>query len=308
MTAITDALRITRSVRLAEVDPRSTPGFDGDKREGERVLAAGAKPLAELQERLYAASKAGGDRSVLLMVQGMDTAGKGGIMRHVVGQVDPQGVRIKAFKAPTAAERRHDFLWRIEKELPAPGMIGVFDRSHYEDVLIHRVHGLTPTDELQERYGKIVEFERQIAERGIRMVKVMLHISYEEQGARLLERLDRPDKHWKYNPGDVDERAHWGDYAEAYEVAINRTARASAPWHVVPADRKWFARLAVHELLVEALQEIDPQWPAADFDVAAERERLIAAGGVPVAEVEAEVAEKLSKKQKAKKQKAKKKK
>ena len=307
MTAITDALRITRSVRLAEVDPRSTPGFDGDKREGERVLAAGAKPLAELQERLYAASKAGGDRSVLLMVQGMDTAGKGGIMRHVVGQVDPQGVRIKAFKAPTAAERRHDFLWRIEKELPAPGMIGVFDRSHYEDVLIHRVHGLTPTDELQERYGKIVEFERQIAERGIRMVKVMLHISYEEQGARLLERLDRPDKHWKYNPGDVDERAHWGDYAEAYEVAINRTARASAPWHVVPADRKWFARLAVHELLVEALQEIDPQWPAADFDVAAERERLIAAGGVPVAEVEAEVAEKLSKKQKAKKQKAKKK-
>ena len=249
MTAITDALRITRSVRLAEVDPRSTPGFDGDKREGERVLAAGAKPLAELQERLYAASKAGGDRSVLLMVQGMDTAGKGGIMRHVVGQVDPQGVRIKAFKAPTAAERRHDFLWRIEKELPAPGMIGVFDRSHYEDVLIHRVHGLTPTDELQERYGKIVEFERQIAERGIRMVKVMLHISYEEQGARLLERLDRPDKHWKY-----------------------------------------------------------PQWPAADFDVAAERERLIAAGGVPVAEVEAEVAEKLSKKQKAKKQKSKKKK
>lgn len=308
MTAITDALRITRSVRLAEVDPRSTPGFDGDKREGERVLAAGAKPLAELQERLYAASKAGGDRSVLLMVQGMDTAGKGGIMRHVVGQVDPQGVRIKAFKAPTAAERRHDFLWRIEKELPAPGMIGVFDRSHYEDVLIHRVHGLTPTDELQERYGKIVEFERQIAERGIRMVKVMLHISYEEQGARLLERLDRPDKHWKYNPGDVDERAHWGDYAEAYEVAINRTARASAPWHVVPADRKWFARLAVHELLVEALQEIDPQWPAADFDVAAERERLIAAGGVPVAEVEAEVAEKLSKKQKSKKQKSKKKK
>ena len=276
MTAITDALRITRSVRLAEVDPRSTPGFDGDKREGERVLAAGAKPLAELQERLYAASKAGGDRSVLLMVQGMDTAGKGGIMRHVVGQVDPQGVRIKAFKAPTAAERRHDFLWRIEKELPAPGMIGVFDRSHYEDVLIHRVHGLTPTDELQERYGKIVEFERQIAERGIRMVKVMLHISYEEQGARLLERLDRPDKHWKYNPGDVDERAHWGDYAEAYEVAINRTARASTPWHVVPADRKWFARLAVHELLVEALQEIDPQWPAADFDVEAEKKRLAA--------------------------------
>ena len=276
MTAITDALRITRSVRLAEVDPRSTPGFDGDKREGERVLAAGAKPLAELQERLYAASKAGGDRSVLLMVQGMDTAGKGGIMRHVVGQVDPQGVRIKAFKAPTAAERRHDFLWRIEKELPAPGMIGVFDRSHYEDVLIHRVHGLTPTDELQERYGKIVEFERQIAERGIRMVKVMLHISYEEQGARLLERLDRPDKHWKYNPGDVDERKRWPQYMAAYQTVFERTSTEYAPWFVVPADRKWYARVAVQHLLLEALEDIDPQWPAATFDVAAEKQRLAA--------------------------------
>ena len=276
MTAITDALRITRSVRLAEVDPRSTPGFDGDKREGERVLAAGAKPLAELQERLYAASKAGGDRSVLLMVQGMDTAGKGGIMRHVVGQVDPQGVRIKAFKAPTAAERRHDFLWRIEKELPAPGMIGVFDRSHYEDVLIHRVHGLTPTDELQERYGKIVEFERQIAERGIRMVKVMLHISYEEQGARLLERLDRPDKHWKYNPGDVDERQLWPKYMDAYQQVFERTSTEHAPWHVVPADRKWYARIAVQHLLLDALEEIDPHWPVATFDVEAEKKRLAA--------------------------------
>jgi len=188
MTEITDALRITRSVRLADVDPASTPGFDGDKQRGELALAAGADRIGELQERLFAASRAGGDRSVLLMVQGMDTAGKGGIMRHVVGQVDPQGVRIKAFKAPTAAEKRRDFLWRIEKELPAPGMIGVFDRSHYEDVLIHRVQSLTPADEIQERYGRIVEFEQQLAERGIRLIKVMLHVSYEEQGARLLER------------------------------------------------------------------------------------------------------------------------
>ncbi len=284
MTAITDALRITRSVRLADIDPRSTPGFAGDKQAGAVVLAAGAEPLADLQERLFAASRAGDERSVLLMVQGMDTAGKGGIMRHVVGQVDPQGVAIKAFKAPSAAERRHDFLWRIEKALPTPGMIGVFDRSHYEDVLIHRVQGLTPADEIQERYGKIVEFEQQIADRGIRLVKVMLHISRQEQGARLLERLDRSDKHWKYNPGDVDERGHWDDYMEAYQVAINRTARASDPWYVVPADRKWFARLAVHELLVEALEGIDPQWPAADFDVAAERERLLATGDVPVPE------------------------
>jgi PPK2 family polyphosphate:nucleotide phosphotransferase len=282
MTAITDALRITRSVRLADVDPASTPGFDGDKAAGVAALESGADRLAELQERLFAESRVGGDRAVLLMVQGMDTSGKGGIMRHVVGQVDPQGVRIKAFKAPTEEEQRHDFLWRIERELPEPGMIGVFDRSHYEDVLIHRVRAFATPDEIQERYGRIVEFERQIAERGIALVKVMLHISRAEQGARLLQRLDRPEKHWKYNRGDVDERERWDAYMEAYQVAINRTARASAPWHVVPADRKWFARLAVHELLVEALERIDPQWPAADFDVAAERERLIATGDVPV--------------------------
>jgi len=282
MTAITDALRITRSVRLADVDPASTPGFVGDKAAGAAALAAGADRLAELQERLFAESRVGGDRAVLLMVQGMDTSGKGGIMRHVVGQVDPQGVRIKAFKAPTEEEQRHDFLWRIERELPEPGMIGVFDRSHYEDVLIHRVRGLASSEAIQERYGQIVEFERRIAERGIALVKVMLHISRAEQGARLLQRLDRPEKHWKYNPGDVDERERWDAYMEAYQVAINRTARASAPWHVVPADRKWFARLAVQELLVEALESIDPQWPVADFDVAVERERLVATGDVPV--------------------------
>ena len=184
---------------------------------------------------------------------------------------------------------RHDFLWRIERELPQPGFIGVFDRSHYEEVLIHRVRGLSTPDAIQERYGRIVEFEREIAERGIALVKVMLHVSREEQGTRLLERLDRPDKHWKFNPGDIDERQRWDDYMEAYQVAINRTARASAPWHVVPADRKWFARLAVHELLVEALERIDPQWPVADFDVAAERERLLATGDVVV--VEADVAD-----------------
>lgn len=283
MTAITDALRIARSVRLADVDPASTPGFTGDKAAGVAALAAGADRLAELQERLFAESRVGGSRSVLLMVQGMDTSGKGGIMRHVVGQVDPQGVRIKAFKAPTPEEQRHDFLWRVERELPGPGLIGVFDRSHYEDVLIHRVRGLSSPEAIQERYGRIVEFEREVAARGIALVKVMLHVSRAEQGARLLERLDRPEKHWKYNPGDVDEREQWDAYMEAYQVAINRTARASAPWHVVPADRKWFARLAVHELLVEALERVDPQWPVADFDVAAERERLVASGDVAVA-------------------------
>ena len=285
MTAITDALRRVRSgLRLAQLDAASTPGFTGSKADGQDALQAGADRLSELQERLFAASRAGDERRVLLIVQGMDTSGKGGIMRHVVGAIDPQGVEISAFKAPTAAERRHDFLWRVERRLPKPGMIGVFDRSHYEDVLIHRVRGLSRPEVVEERYGRIVEFEQAAAARGISVVKVMLHISRGEQGARLLERLDRPAKHWKFNPGDNDERERWDDYMEAYEIAVNRTARAVAPWFVVPADRKWYARLAVQEILTEALERLDPQWPAADFDVAAERERLLASGDVPGAE------------------------
>ncbi|SDH74566.1 polyphosphate:nucleotide phosphotransferase, PPK2 family [Agrococcus jejuensis] len=270
-----------RGVRLAEIDPRSTPGFTGDKAAGEALLAERAEHLAELQERLHASASAGDGRSVLLLLQGMDTAGKGGLVRHVVGAVDPQGVRITSFKRPTPAERRHDFLWRIERALPQPGQIGVFDRSHYEDVLIHRVRGLSKPEVIEQRYGRIVDFERQLADQGVHLVKVMPHISYGEQGARLLERLDRPDKHWKYNPGDVDERTMWAEYQQAYTIAIDRTARVAAPWHVVPADRKWFARLAVQELLIEALEAIDPQWPVADYDVDAERERLVALGGIP---------------------------
>lgn len=279
MTAITDALRITgRTLRLDEIDPNSTPGFDGVKADGEQALLAHAESLSSLQEKLFADSRAGGTRSVLLVVQGMDTSGKGGIMRHVVGQVDPQGVSIKAFKAPTEEERSHDFLWRIERALPGPGMIGVFDRSHYEDVLIHRVRGLSSHEVVQERYGRIADFESSLVDRGVEIVKVMLHISREEQGARLLERLDRPDKYWKFNPGDIDERALWDEYMEAYQVAINRTARAHAPWFVVPANRKWFARLAVQQILTEALARVNPQWPGAEFDVEEQRARLIAGG------------------------------
>ncbi|WAC67363.1 polyphosphate kinase 2 family protein [Agrococcus sp. SL85] len=277
MSEFTDALRVSGAVRLADIDPAATPGSAGSKREGAAALEEGGARLAALQERLFAASRGGGTRAALLIVQGMDTSGKGGIMRHVVGQVDPQGVAIRAFKAPTEEERAHDFLWRIERALPGPGMLGVFDRSHYEDVLIHRVRGLSAPAEVESRYGRIVAFEQGLLDRGIEVVKVMLHISREEQGARLLERLDRPEKHWKYNPGDVDERQEWDAYMEAYEVAIERTGIA-VPWHVVPADRKWFARLAVQELLIEALERIDPRWPEADFDVAAERERLLATG------------------------------
>ena len=265
---------------VTDFDPRATPGFEGKKADGKELLALRDAALDDLQERLYAAHHGQEEgRSVLLIVQGMDTSGKGGIMRHVVGNVDPQGVEITAFKAPTPAEKRHDFLWRIRKRTPAPGIIGVFDRSQYEDVLIHRVHGWADAKEIRERYTAINAFERELAEAGTTVVKVMLHISAQEQGERLMERLERPDKHWKYNPGDVDERGHWDSYMDAYTRALRATSTVGAPWTVVPADRKWYARIAVQQLLLTALEGIDPQWPEAEFDVEEEKQRLRATMG-----------------------------
>jgi PPK2 family polyphosphate:nucleotide phosphotransferase len=273
--AWTRALQVGDGFRLADVDPDGKPGFSGGKSEGARALAAGLDDLNQLQERLFAQSRVGiAKDAVLLVLQAMDSAGKGGIVRHVVGGVDPQGVSLAAFKAPTEEEREHDFLWRVEKRLPEPGFIGVFDRSHYEDVLIGRVRQLAAPEEIERRYGAIDEFEARAAASGIRIVKVMLHISRDEQKDRLMERLDRPDKHWKYNPGDVDERMLWDDYMAAYQTVFERTSTEIAPWHVVPANHKWYARLAVQELLLAALEDIDPKWPAADFDVAAEKKRL----------------------------------
>lgn len=271
-----ELLRVRPGFRLDQVDTRSTPGVDADKKTAERMLAEGALHLSALQERLFADSRAGDTRRVLLVLQAMDTAGKGGILRHVVGAVDPQGVQIAAFKKPTAEELAHHFLWRIEKRLPEAGMIGVFDRSHYEDVLIGRVRQLAPADEIEWRYDEIRAFEQRVADGGTEIVKVMLHISSAEQKARLTERLERPDKHWKYNPGDVDERMLWAEYQAAYQLVLDRTDAPRAPWYVVPADHKWYARLAVQAILLAALERIDPQWPAADYDVEHEKARLAA--------------------------------
>jgi PPK2 family polyphosphate:nucleotide phosphotransferase len=271
----TEALRIGDDFALADLDPSSTPAYAGDKAEGKADLAAAEAELADLLERLHAESTAGSQRALLLVVQGMDTSGKGGIMRHVIS-VNPQGVRATAFKAPTEEELAHDFLWRIRRALPAPGQLGVFDRSHYEDVLIVRVHDLVPRSEWSTRYATINDFEQEVTAAGTRIVKVMTHISAEEQKSRLMERLDRPDKYYKYNPGDVDERRHWDDYMAAYQDALTSCSTEVAPWYVVPADRKWYARLAVQQLVLEALREMDLQWPPADFDVAAEKARLAA--------------------------------
>jgi PPK2 family polyphosphate:nucleotide phosphotransferase len=258
------------AVDLSAVATDATPGFTGDKAAGAAALAELGPGLADLQERLWAERT----RRVLLVLQGMDTSGKGGTLAHTIGLMDPQGVRITSFKAPTEEELAHDFLWRIENAVPAAGYVGVFDRSHYEDVLIVRVRSLAPAEEVERRYGAINEFEKRLADEGTTIIKCMLHISAEEQKERLLARLDDPAKHWKFNPGDLDERALWPAYRDAYEIALERTHTEHAPWHVIPADRKWYRNLAVGSLLHEALTGLDPQWPVADFDVAEQRARL----------------------------------
>ena len=263
-------------VRLVDHDPAGTPGFRGGKKEAAAAKAAIVEELDDLQERLYATgvSDPAGAPSVLLVLQGMDTSGKGGVIRHVAGLVDPQGVQLKAFKAPNAEEREHDFLWRIRNALPRPGMIGVFDRSHYEDVLVVRVDGLFPQDVWEARYEQINAFEAEVAASGTTIVKCMLHISPQEQRRRLLSRLANPAKHWKYNPGDVDARQKWPAYQEAYEAALTRCGTEVAPWHIVPSDHEWYRNWAIAELLRETLAGLDLRWPAARFDVAVERERV----------------------------------
>jgi PPK2 family polyphosphate:nucleotide phosphotransferase len=261
-------------VDLTTIETDAAPGFDGGKTAGEAALAVLGPELADLQERLFANRTTGSRRRVLLVLQGMDTSGKGGVLRHTVGLIDPQGVRIRSFKAPTDEEKAQHFLWRIEQALPEPGYVGVFDRSHYEDVLIVKVHEWADTATVEQRYDEINAFEARLVEDGCVVLKCMLHIGPDEQRERLQERLDDPEKHWKYNPGDLDERALWPAYRDAYETAIERTNTDVAPWHVIPADKKWFRNLAVGQLLLDALRGLDLEWPAADFDVAAEQRRL----------------------------------
>ena len=214
---------------------------------------------------------------MLIVLQGMDTSGKGGTVKHVVGQVDPAGVRVIAFRSPTAEERRHDFLWRIRNQLPEPGMLAVFDRSHYEDVVAVRVRGIADRRTWSRRYTTINRFEERLAAKGTLIVKCFLHISPEEQRERLLARLEDPTKQWKYRPGDLEDRALWGDFMRAYEDAIERCSSDAAPWYVVPADRKWYRNWAVSRLLIERLEQLGLGWPAPAFDVKEQKAKLQAA-------------------------------
>jgi PPK2 family polyphosphate:nucleotide phosphotransferase len=277
-----DTLRVPpgKPVDLAGIDPAGTPGLphlkSGQAKGWARShLDALGVELASHQERLYASAKTGDSRRRLLLVlQAMDCGGKDGTTRRVAGTMNPQGLHIVSFGPPTAEEREHDFLWRIRAALPVPGYVGVFNRSHYEDVLIARVHNLVPPEVWAGRYETINAFERELVEAGTTIVKVMLHISFDEQRRRLAARLDDPTKHWKYNPADVDERGYWAEYQLAYQDALAKCSTDHAPWYVVPADRKWYRDWAVASLLRETLVDLRLSYPEGDFDVETERRRL----------------------------------
>lgn len=273
-----DVLRCPQApVDLAAIDTGATPKAPGDKETTKDAAAQIGEQLSALQERLFARGRVNADsaRRVLVILQGMDTAGKGGVVRHTFGLLDPQGVQLAAFKAPTKEELSHDFLWRIRRELPDAGMIGVFDRSHYEDVLVARVDELVEPEVWRRRYDRINRFEAELAASGTVIVKFFLHISPEVQQERLVARLDDPGKHWKFDPSDIAARAKWGDYQQAYTDVLERCNPDIAPWYVIPADHKWYRNWAVAQILLETLRSMNITWPAVDFDVDEQRHKLL---------------------------------
>ncbi len=248
-----------KRVDLDEIDTRGTPGWDAKDRAGAeaRTLELNAE-LEELQEILWAQ----GTRRLLVVLQAMDAGGKDGTIRHVFDGVNPTGVRVASFKKPSPLELSRDYLWRIHAQVPADGEIVIFNRSHYEDVLVVRVLGLVPEVEWRRRYGHIRDFERLLVDEGTHIIKIMLHISKDEQRERLQDRLDDPEKHWKFDPTDLDMRERWDDFMEAFADAISETSTDDAPWYVVPADRKWYRDLAISEILVQTLRSMDLDYPA----------------------------------------------
>ncbi|MBS9780781.1 MAG: PPK2 family polyphosphate--nucleotide phosphotransferase [Corynebacteriaceae bacterium] len=270
-------LRAGKNFRLADVDPAATPGFSGSKADLAARFARYDEELYELQERLFANGRAheDGAPSLLVVLQGMDTSGKGGAIRNVFSVFDPQGTKTVGFGKPTDEELAHDFLWRIRKHDPLPGQIVAFDRSHYEDVLIQRVHKWVDEDEVDRRFATIRDYEQELAGRNVKILKIFLHISPQFQKENLLERTEREDKYWKYDPSDIEERGYWDEYMAAYEDAIRRTDEIWAPWYVLPTDNKKYARMALKFLIVDALRHLELSWPTPDFDPEQERQRIL---------------------------------
>jgi PPK2 family polyphosphate:nucleotide phosphotransferase len=256
--ALLEKLRVEpgEKIRLRDRNPRDKSLF-GDEQETKAATAALAKDIDTLQDRLYAE----GARALLVILQGTDTSGKDGTIRSVFNATGPLGVSVHAFGPPSRLELEHDYLWRVHAACPRRGTIGIFNRSHYEDVLIGRVHKLAPEKVIEQRYDQINAFEKMLAENGTTILKFMLHISKDEQKERLQERLDDPAKHWKFNPGDLEDREHWDEYQDAYEIMLNRCSTKWAPWHIIPADRKWVRNAAIATIVKATLEEMDPQYP-----------------------------------------------
>jgi PPK2 family polyphosphate:nucleotide phosphotransferase len=255
-------------VNLIDLDADQTRWVNEKK--ALKKLAKQQKKLFDLQSRLWAEHK----RSVLIALQGMDTSGKDGTVKHVMTGLNPAGVDVDTFKAPTPEEKRHNFLWRFKELLPPPGTIGIFNRTYYEDVLIARVHQLATETTIENRYGEINRFEQQLTRSGVVVLKFFLYISYEEQRARLLERLQDPDKHWKFSENDINERSFWDDYTSAYDAALTRCNSARSPWYIIPANNKWYRDWAVAQILIETLEEMNPQIPHPKLNVKALEKRL----------------------------------
>ena len=257
------AVKPHSKVKLADYSTAAHPGFRDEKAAGP-ILDKHRKLLSDLQEVLYASQA----KAILIVLQGMDTAGKDGTIRHIFTGVNPQGCDVAAFKVPTPLEAKHDFLWRCHQQVPARGMIGIFNRSHYEDVLSPWVHGKTSTKITHRRLDDINEWERTLADQDVVIFKFFLHISHAEQTRRLQERIDTPDKRWKLSPADFEERKFWDKYVDAYEEILDRTSRKHAPWFVIPADHKWFRNVAISQILVDAMQGLKMKYPAPTFNPA----------------------------------------
>ena len=250
-------------VRLKERDPRDRSLFDNDQ-ETKAATAALAKDIDALQDRLYAE----GTRALLVILQGTDTSGKDGTIRNVFNATGPLGVSVHAFGPPSKLELEHDYLWRVHAACPRRGTIGIFNRSHYESVLVEKVRNLSPLEDIEQRYDQINAFEKLLVENGTTILKFMLHISKAEQKERLQARLDDPAKNWKFNPGDLDDRKHWDDYQGAYETLLHRCSTPWAPWHIIPADRKWARNAAVATVVKATLEAMDPRYPQVSWNPA----------------------------------------
>ena len=257
-----ETCRVGSRLKLSDHDPRETFGWD--KETAKAQLAEELAVLSDLQTRLFAAKR----DALLVVLQAMDTGGKDGVIRSLFTGHQPGGRHVSSFGVPSEEEQSHDYLWRVHHRCPRRAMIGIFNRSHYEDVLVVRVKQFVPAARWRKRYGEIVDFERMLTAEGTHIVKLFLNISKEEQRARLQDRIDNPDKRWKFRRGDLDDRALWDDFMSAYTDALAKTSTATAPWYVVPADRKWVRNLAVAQILRDVLERIDPQFPEPEDDIA----------------------------------------